>query len=416
MLGAIITIGDELLNGQTIDTNSSYIAMKLNSMGVTIGEKICISDTEEAIISTLERLQKKYHILITTGGLGPTKDDITKKTIAKFYNVGFVRHQETFEHVSEIFKRRGRPFLEVNMQQADVPKNSTVLMNHKGTAPGMWFYENGIALCCMPGVPSEMRYLTDTYLEEKIKETFNLPSVLHEHIMTVGMGESFIADKIEDIEDNLPPHIKLAYLPDVGQVHLRLTGTGSKNETLQEELNFYKSKIIECISDIVFATEKISLAETVQQLFISNKKTLALAESCTGGYIGHLVTGISGASAYFEGSLVTYSYAQKENILGVKNETLLNYGAVSTETAREMLLGVLEKTNASVAAAVTGIAGPNGGTADKPVGTVYIAVGNKEKQEIKKHTFFTDRKMNIEATATAALNMLRLFLLENKNN
>lgn len=415
MKAIIITIGDELLNGQTIDTNSAYIAKALNKIGVNVHERIAISDDEQHILNTLKYASEKVNIVITTGGLGPTKDDITKKTIAKFFGVGFKRDEKTLDHVEAFFKSRNRPMLDVNRQQADIPANGSVMFNKMGTAPGMFFLEKGVAYFSMPGVPYEMRYLTDVEMIPKIMEHFKSPEIIHLFIQTVGVGESFIAQKIEAIEDQLPKYIKLAYLPSFSKVMLRLTGKAGEGipaDKLRIDMQKIQGEIAALLEPNVYALTDQSLPEILGVLLKSKKLMLSAAESCTGGYIAHQLTSIPGSSEYFHGSVVTYSYEMKEEILGVSMKTLEKYGAVSEETVREMVTGLLNRTKANIGVAVSGIAGPSGGTAEKPVGTVWIAVGNKQKIVAKRFMFGKERLVNIEYSTVNALEMCRKFVEE----
>ena len=412
MLAEIITIGDEILIGQIVDTNSAWIAVELNKIGIRVKQISSVSDNKEHILTALAEAAKRADVVLITGGLGPTKDDITKKTIAEYFNVGFIENAETLTHVTEIFARFNRPLLEVNRQQAQVPANCEVILNKNGTAPGMWFNEGGKIYISMPGVPHEMMYMMEESIIPKLKSSLKLPFILHKTILTVGEGESFLAERITDIEDSLPDYIKLAYLPKLGQVRLRLSGYGEDAVFITKKVNEYAAKIVERVANVVAAEEDIPIEKAILDFMLAKGLTLSVAESCTGGYISHLFTLNAGSSKVFLGGAVSYSYELKESMLGVKNETLWQYGAVSKETATEMVNGALLNFNSDYAIAVTGIAGPDGGTADKPVGTVWIAVANKQKSVIKKFTFGNKRKQNIERTATTALNILNILLHE----
>jgi nicotinamide-nucleotide amidase len=412
MLAEIITIGDEILIGQIVDTNSAWIAVELNKIGIRVKQISSISDNREHILTALVEAANRVEVILLTGGLGPTKDDITKKTIAEYFNVGFMENAETLAHVTEIFARYNRPLLEVNKQQALVPANCEVLLSKNGTAPGMWFNEGGKIYISMPGVPHEMMYLMEESVIPKLKSTLKLPFILHKTILTVGEGESFLAERIADIEDSLPDYIKLAYLPKLGQVRLRLSGYGEDAGFITSKVNEYAAKIIERVANVVAAEEDIAIEKAILDFMQLKGLTLTVAESCTGGYISHLFTQHAGSSKVFLGGAISYSYELKESMLSVKNETLWQYGAVSKETVTEMVNGALNNFNSDYAIAVTGIAGPDGGTDDKPVGTVWIAVANKHKSVIKKFTFGNKRKQNIERTATTALNILNILLHE----
>jgi len=414
MLAEIITIGDEILIGQIIDTNSAWMAQQLNTVGIRIKQISSVSDNREHILSALKEASERVDLILITGGLGPTKDDITKTTLAEYFQVGMKRDQETLDNVARIFARYNRPLLEVNIRQADVPENCEVLLNKNGTAPGMWFQEKDKVFVSMPGVPFEMMYLMEDLVIPKLKAAFDLPKILHQTILTAGEGESFLAERIADIEDQLPPEIKLAYLPKLGVVRLRLSAYGEDEEKLKQELEIQTKKITERLGPTVVATEDIPLEKAILLLMAKNQQTLSLAESCTGGYLAHLFTSLPGASNVFLGGAVSYSYEMKERMLGVNADTLWENGAVSEETVREMVEGALRNFSSDYAIAVTGIAGPDGGTPEKPVGTVWIAVATKDKTSAKKYVFGNKRIQNIERTATNAMVDLLKLLREQK--
>jgi len=413
MLAEIITIGDEILIGQIIDSNSAWMAQQLNAAGIRIKQISSVSDNREHILSALKEASERADLILITGGLGPTKDDITKTTLAEYFQVGMKRDQETLDNVAAIFARYNRPLLEVNIGQSDVPENCEVLQNKNGTAPGMWFQEQGKVYVSMPGVPFEMMYLMELVVP-KLKANFDLPKIIHQTILTAGEGESFLAERIADIENQLPPEIKLAYLPKLGVVRLRLSAYGEDENQLKHELEIQTKKITERLGSTVVATEDIPLEKAILLLMAKNQQTLSLAESCTGGYLAHLFTSLPGASSVFLGGAVSYSYEMKERMLGVNADTLWENGAVSEETVREMAEGALRNFSSDYAIAVTGIAGPDGGTADKPVGTVWIAVANKEKTMARKYVFGNKRIQNIERTATTAMIDLLKLLRESK--
>jgi nicotinamide-nucleotide amidase len=410
MLAEIITIGDEILIGQIVDTNSAWMAHQLNMAGIRIKQISSVSDDKQHILNALKEASTRADIILITGGLGPTKDDITKKTIAEYFGVSLVESEGALQNVKQIFARYNRPLLEVNIQQALVPENCDVILNKNGTAPGMWFNEGGKIYVSMPGVPHEMMYMMEEQVIPKLKSTLTLPFIVHKTILTVGEGESFLADRIADIEDSLPPYIKLAYLPKLGQVRLRLSGYGENEELLKTKIAEFSAKIVDRVHEVVAAEEDISIEKAILNFMEQKGLTLSVAESCTGGYISHLLTQHAGSSKVFFGGAVSYSYELKESILGVKTETLAKFGAVSEETATEMVKGALSHFKSDYALAVTGIAGPDGGTPDKPVGTVWIAVGNIEKLVVKKLTFGNKRRQNIERSAISALNMLNTLL------
>jgi nicotinamide-nucleotide amidase len=410
MIAEIITIGDEILIGQIVDTNSAWMAKQLNDAGVRVKQISSVSDSKEHILTALAEAAKRADIVLITGGLGPTKDDITKKTIAEYFNVGMVENEEALNNVLRIFSKYNRPMLDINRLQAQVPSNCEVIVNKNGTAPGMWFNESGKIYVSMPGVPFEMMYMMEDEVIPKLKSLFKLPAIVHKTILTVGEGESFLAKRIEDIEDSLPEHIKLAYLPKLGQVRLRLSAYGDNEAVLTDEVNQYAAQLVERMGSIVAAEEDIALEKAILNLMAKQGITLSVAESCTGGYLSHLFTQHAGSSKVFLGGAVSYSNSLKENILGVKHDTLSQFGAVSEQTVTEMVQGALIEFKSDYAIAITGIAGPDGGTEDKPVGTVWIAVASAQKTEVKKFTFGNKRLQNIERSATSALGMLNTLL------
>jgi nicotinamide-nucleotide amidase len=412
MLAEIITIGDEILIGQIVDTNSAFIAQELNNIGIRVKQISSVSDDREHILTALKEASNRVDVILITGGLGPTKDDITKKTLADYFGVGFVESKDALDNVLQIFSKYNRPMLEVNRLQAQVPANCEVLLNKNGTAPGMWFNIAGKIYVSMPGVPHEMMYMMEDSVIPKLKSSLKLPFIIHKTILTVGEGESYLAERIADIEDALPPYIKLAYLPKLGQVRLRLSAYGEDEALLKEKINEFSTKIVERVANIVAAEEDIPVEKAILNYMEQKGFTLSVAESCTGGYISHLFTQHPGSSKVFFGGAVSYSYELKESILGVKTETLQQYGAVSEETVNEMVSGALLNFKSDYAIAVTGIAGPDGGTPDKPVGTVWIAVANVNKVVTKKLTFGNKRRQNIERSAISALNMLNTLLHE----
>jgi nicotinamide-nucleotide amidase len=412
MLAEIITIGDEILIGQIVDTNSAWIAHEINNIGIRVKQISSVSDDRQHILTALKEASHRAEIILITGGLGPTKDDITKKTIAEYFGVRLVENKDALDNVLNIFSKYNRPLLEVNRLQAQVPENCEVILNKNGTAPGMWFNVGGKLYISMPGVPHEMMYMMEDTVIPKLKSSLKLPFIIHKTILTVGEGESFLAERIADIEDSLPSHIKLAYLPKLGQVRLRLSGYGENEIVLRKEVNEFAGKIVERVANVVAAEEDIPIEKVILDFMTERGLTLSVAESCTGGYISHLLTQHPGSSKVFFGGAISYSYELKESILGVKNETLTQFGAVSKETVTEMVEGALLNFKSDFALAVTGIAGPDGGTPDKPVGTVWIAVATANKTIAKKLTFGNKRRQNIERSAIAALNMLNTLLHE----
>jgi nicotinamide-nucleotide amidase len=406
MLAEIITIGDEILIGQIVDTNSAWMARALNLIGIKVKQITSVSDDENHIIEALQQAEKRAQVILITGGLGPTKDDITKLTLAKYFKMGMRRDQATLENVQAIFARLNRPMIDSNNQQADVPDGCTVILNKNGTAPCMWFDQHEKIIISMPGVPYEMMYLMEEEILPRLKGAFDLPFIYHKTILTAGLGESFLAKEIESIENALPDYIKLAYLPRLGQVRLRLSASGIDEIQITEEVNYHAQLIIEKIRKFVVIEEDIPLEKAILDLMLAKKLTLSTAESCTGGYIAHLITQHAGSSSVFAGGAVAYSYELKESILGVLENTLTTYGAVSEQTVKEMALGAVKQFNTDFSVAVSGIAGPDGGTPDKPVGTVWIAVASKTGVVAKLFNFGNKRIQNIERSAIAALTMV----------
>jgi len=412
MIAEIITIGDEILIGQIVDTNSAWMAQKLNLAGIRVKQITSISDDKNHILDTLNQASQRADIILITGGLGPTKDDITKKTLAEYFNTGLRTDQEALENVKQIFARYKVEVSDINKKQAEVLENCTILLNNNGTAPGMWIEESGKIYVSMPGVPFEMMYLMEDLVIPKIKETFKLPNIIHHTILTAGIGESILAEKIYDIEDTLPTYIKLAYLPKLGTVRLRLSGSGIDANALNEEIIAFSNKIVAKISDYVIIEKDIALEKAILDYMESKHLTLSIAESCTGGYISHLITQHAGSSKVFLGGAVSYSNQLKVNMLGVSDKTLTDFGAVSEETVREMAIGAKSNYHSDYSISVSGIAGPEGGSDEKPVGTVWISVAGKNKIISKRYTFGNKRAQNIERAAITALTLLFKLLKE----
>lgn len=406
MLTEIITIGDELLIGQVVDTNSAWMGQQLNLAGFKVKQITSISDDETHILTALAEAAKRADIILITGGLGPTKDDVTKKTLCKYFNSGLIFNMEAFADVERFFKSRGREVMPIDKIQAEVPENCKVLSNKNGTAPGMWFEHEGKIYVSMPGVPYEMKGIMTDYTIPMLKQKFNTPHIFHKTILTQGIGETVLAEMIAAVEDNLPSHIKLAYLPSVASVRLRLTGM-SFDTDLQAQVETEVDKIMQHIQKYVYGFDEDTLAGVVGKLLQEKNQTLALAESCTGGYISQLITAIPGCSSYYKGSMVAYSYEIKEEFLDVSKTTLATKGAVSEEVVLQMATNAKAKFNTDYALAVSGIAGPDGGTADKPVGTVWIAMATPKGCTAKRFQFGPNRSRNIEATALTALNILQ---------
>ncbi len=407
----ILTIGDELLLGQIVDTNSARMAHMLIPIGAKVVRKMAVSDNLEEISSGLNDAMQLADVILMTGGLGPTKDDITKKALANFFDTGFVYHQETWERIQKIFTSKGLPITEGVRNQCWMPQNAEILTNKSGTAPGMWFEEKGKIFVSMPGVPYEMEYLMEFEVIPKLIKHFNGTPSMHRTLLTSGEGESSIAERLKEFESSLPDNIKLAYLPGIGLVRLRLTVFGRNKKGVEETLNIYFQKMQDLIPlKLKAGVNEDSLQVVVGRILKEKGLTLTTAESCTGGYLSHLITSVPGSSEYFLGSVIAYNNDVKEHQLGVSKETLTNFGAVSEATVKEMVSGAIQLIGANIAIAVSGIAGPGGDTEEKPVGTVWIAVGNKNRCETMQVKIGRDRIRNIQYAAAYALNKLRLFL------
>jgi nicotinamide-nucleotide amidase len=407
----IITIGDELLVGQVVDSNSAKMASYLALIGARVVEKITVSDQLKAIKDGLQHAHSKADVILITGGLGPTKDDITKKALAEYFNTGFVFHQETWERIQMMFGKMGLNITEAVKNQCWMPQNAIMLKNKLGTAPGMWFEEQGKVYVSMPGVPFEMEYLMEYEVVPKLANFFHETPFLNKTVLISGEGESAIAERLKVFENNLPGEAKLAYLPGIGQVRLRLTVHGSDNSLLKNELDLYfesmlKNIPVHLIAGVNFDSLQVAVGHILKQKGLK----VGTAESCTGGYLSHLVTSVPGSSEYYSGSVIAYSNDVKMKILGVKSETLEEFGAVSEETVIEMIKGCCDVLGVEVAAAISGIAGPDGDTAEKPVGTVWIAVGNAKTCKTKLLKLGKDRIRNIQYASAYALNHLRLFV------
>jgi len=415
MKAEIITIGDEILIGQIVDTNSAWIGEQFNMNGIEIVQITSIRDNREHILEALKAAEDRVDLVVITGGLGPTKDDITKHTLCDYFNTELVLHEPTLEHIRKRFYRRGIDMNKLNRDQALVPVSCEVLYNKEGTAPGMWFEQNDTIFVSMPGVPFEMKYIVEFELLPRLRKTGRTKAIYHKTVLTQGLPESMLAERIADWEDALPSHIKLAYLPNPMAVRLRLTARGEDTEVLKADVEAEIEKLRPLITDSIFGYNHETLAEVIGRMLIESGKTMAVAESCTGGYISQLVTEVPGCSAYYKGSITAYANETKENLLGVQHETLEKFGAVSEEVALEMVTGVKKALNADYAVSTTGIAGPDGGTPEKPVGTVWIGVSGPHLTFAKKYVFVGDhRERNITRSAQTALQMLRRMVLEDK--
>ncbi|MEI6508108.1 MAG: competence/damage-inducible protein A [Bacteroidota bacterium] len=412
MKAEIITIGDEILIGQIIDTNSSWIGRELGKIGIAVVHRTSVGDIADDIIDALNKAKKRADVIIITGGLGPTKDDITKKTLCNFFDTKLIQNEKVLEWVTEIFARRNLPMIDTNKFQAMVPENCEVLFNKNGTAPGMWFDIDEKIYISMPGVPFEMQKIFSEEAIPKLKNKFKLPIIIHRTIQTTSIGESFLAKKIEDWENALPAHIKLAYLPAIGQVRLRLSGHGNNAQNLTEEINILIKKLYTIVGQYIFGEEEDTLQKTVGAILKKNKKTLATAESCTGGYIAHLITSVAGSSEYYKGSIVSYANEIKINELGVSEVILKTDGAVSENCVRQMADAIRKKFKTDYAIATSGIAGPDGGTNEKPVGTVWIAISSETKTTAHLYNMGDNRERTIHRTANEGLELLRRLMIK----
>ncbi len=413
MTAEIITIGDEILIGQVVDTNSAFIGVQLNLNGISVKQITSISDSKEHILSALKEAKSRADIIIITGGLGPTKDDMTKRTLCEYFNTTLVINEDVLKHVESFFIKRNKPFTEMNKMQAEVPMNCKVLHNQSGTAPGMWFEEDGKIYVSMPGVPYEMKSILVEHVLPNLKAKYKLPAVFHKTVLTQGLGESFLAQMIEEWEDSLAKdEIKLAYLPSPGMVRLRLSIYGKNSETIQPKVEEAIVKLQAIIPDFIYGYEEFGkeapgIENIIGELLLKDKKTISLAESCTGGYISHLITSVAGSSAYFNGTVVPYHNEFKHQLLEVDSNIFTTAGAVSEVCVLAMVKGAKKKFKSDYAIATSGIAGPAGGTPEKPVGTVWIAVSGPNETVAEKFVFGDDRRRNIHVTALTALGMLR---------
>lgn len=412
VFASIITIGDELLIGQVIDTNSAWIAQELNKAGIMVKNRISVGDVWDDIWNALETERKKASIVLITGGLGPTADDITKPLLCEYFGGNMIMDEPTLAHVTDIFERiLKRPMIERNRKQAEVPDVCTVLKNERGTAPGMLFEKDGVIFVSMPGVPHEMKWIMTAHVIPLIEKRFNTGFIRHRTLLTAGIGESFLAEMIQDIETSLPAHIKLAYLPNYGMVRLRLSGTGSDADQLEKEIDIYFQQLLQRTEKHLVTDTDTPMELVVGTLLKERNQTVTTAESCTGGYIAHLITKHDGSSAYYQGSIISYANAIKEQLLSVPHEVLETKGAVSEETVKAMAEAARKTMKTDYALAVSGIMGPRGGSEQKPVGMVWVAAASKEKTVTQVFQFRFDRSRNIELTAINALNLLRLLIL-----
>lgn len=411
IFATLITIGDELLIGQVVDTNSAWMAQALNQAGILVKQRLSVGDNAEDIIHALNEASQQTSIVLITGGLGPTADDITKPVLCRYFGGEMIMDEGALENVRSIFQRLNRPMIERNLKQAEVPATCTVIQNKRGTAPGMWFEKDGKVFVSMPGVPHEMKGMMTDYVVPALQAHFQTPAIVHRTLLTAGVGESFLADMIQQWEEQLPAHMKLAYLPNYGMVRLRITAIGHDAVLLAAEVEAQFEQLKTLVKEYLVTDKDEPMELVVGRLLKARGKTVSTAESCTGGYIAHLITSHEGSSAYYMGSVVSYDNRVKEGLLGVTHDTLEAHGAVSEAVVRQMVAGVLAQVGTDYAIAVSGIMGPDGGTEAKPVGTVWMAAGSSQQIVAQQMHFRFDRRRNIELTATNALNLLRKLIL-----
>ena len=407
MKAEIITIGDEILIGQIVDTNSQWIGIELNKIGVSVYQISSIQDDKQHILNALKEAQGRADIVLLTGGLGPTKDDITKHTIAEYFNDTLVLNEAVVTHVQQLFKSYNIPFSEMNRLQGMIPTKATYLKNDIGTAPGMWFHENNTVFIAMPGVPNEMKNLMRTQVLPKIQQEYKLPFIIHKTIMTYGQGESVVAERIATFENNLPSFIKLAYLPNYGRVRLRLSAKGANKELLETTLEDLIKQLYQLIPDIIAGIDETGTIEKkVGDLLKERNQTICTAESLTGGRIAAKLVEVPGASAYFKGSLVVYTAALKQTLLGVSKDLIEKYSVVSKEVAEQMAVNVRAKLQTDYAISVTGNAGPTTDSNDKSVGLVYITIASKKGVLTHEFNFGQPREKVIKRTVNKALELI----------
>ena len=408
MRAKIITIGDEILVGQTVDTNSAFIAKAFNEIGFQVTEILSIADTKDHILEALDKAIPNHDFVILTGGLGPTNDDITKTVLTDYFKDELVMYPEVLERIKGFFKKFNKPFLKVNELQAMLPAKATIIENELGTASGMWFKQGETNVLSLPGVPFEMKALFTAFLE-RIKGQYELGEFYHATVLVAGIGESYFAELIADWEKACRDHnVGVAYLPSIGTLKLRLTGELKDKQFIDDQLG----QLIKSHPKYVIGYEDTKLEEKIGALLKTDHQKLGTVESCTGGGLAKAIVAVPGSSAYYEGSIVSYSYQLKEKLVGVQSETLVNYGAVSEEVVTEMASHGKQKLDVDYCISISGVAGPGGGTEDKPVGSVWIAIATPDKIHTKLFNFGHNRSRNIQSTIMAALNFLRLILIK----
>ncbi|HAQ19629.1 MAG TPA: competence/damage-inducible protein A [Prolixibacteraceae bacterium] len=411
MKAELITIGDEILIGQIVDTNSAWMGQQLNLLGIEVYQVTTVHDNHNHILKALAEAEQNADMVLITGGLGPTKDDITKKCLCEYFETELVLHPGVLEHVQSLLSSRNVAINELNRDQALLPASCTILHNSAGTASGMWFERNNTIFVSMPGVPFEMEAIMIEEVFPRLTKLGITKSIVHRNVLTIGLPESMLAEKIEKWESALPGFIKLAYLPNQMMVRLRLSGYGTDQSALEVEIDSQVKKLLEIIPENVFGFDDDNLGVVIGRLLVESSKSLAVAESCTGGSIAQVITSNAGSSAYFKGGVVAYSNEIKNKLLGVPMELLETFGAVSQQVAEAMALGARNVLNADYAVATTGIAGPDGGSEEKPVGMVWIAVAGASGVKSKMYIFKHNRERNIIRTAHTALNMLRTIII-----
>lgn len=410
MNAEIITIGDELLLGQVVDTNSAWMGLKLAEAGVHVSRRTAVGDNKTDILKAIDEAKSRVNLVLITGGLGPTRDDITKNTLAEFFNCGFRTDQQVLAFLESLFAKRGRKMLEVNRMQAELPEACTTLLNEVGTAPGMLFDTEKLVLISMPGVPIEMKHIMEKRVLPWLPTRFVVPTIYHKTLLTSGIPESLLADRLTDFEDQLPDGLKLAYLPAFNSIRLRLTGNGpNKAEVIQMVDSAFSDLEARC-GEFVVTSQDIPIASFIAQSLISSNKSIALAESCTGGFIANQLILEPGISAVMKGAMITYSNEIKHQELGVPLDIFTTVGAVSEECARAMVEGIRKKFDSDLAISTTGIAGPGGATPEKPVGLIYIGIATRNETIVKSFHLFGSREVFMQRACTAALDLLRNYI------
>ncbi len=412
MQAEIIAIGDEILIGMTVDSNSAWMGKELTEIGVEVYQTTTISDKKEHILKVVDEALQRSELVLVTGGLGPTNDDITKHTLSEYFNTSLVQDESVLDNIRELLESRGLHMNENNMKQAEVPENCKILSNKLGTAPGMWFEKNGKVLVSMPGVPYEMKYIMETHVIPGVKQKFRRSNIKYKLVMTYGTFEARLAEILTDFEKQLPEKISLAYLPTSGIIKLRLTGRGEEEDKLDALLSEQIDKLYETIPEYIYGLDGVSLEEITGRLLKENNLTISTAESCTGGNIARMITSVPGCSDYYTGSVIAYDNRLKVEQLGVNENDLIEHGAVSEQVAVQMAKGVREKLKTDYGLSVTGIAGPGGGSEQKPVGTIWLAVSSEHGEHAEKHNYAFTRSNNIRRASLVGLNMLRKGILK----